>query len=80
MIQSTGRVMKNQGSGVIVNLITGSSRDEGGNAAFAASMRALEMLSDRAALELHPHGIRVYAVDQAGDTIIETVFSLLEEI
>lgn len=80
MIQSTGRVMRSQGSGAIVNLISGSSRDEGNDAAFAASMKALEALSHRAALELNPHGIRVYAVDEAGDTIVETVFSLLEEI
>lgn len=79
MIQSTGRVMRSQGSGAIVNLISGSSRDEGNEAAFAASMKALEALSHRAALELNPHGIRVYAVDEAGDTIVETVFSLLEE-
>lgn len=79
LIQSAGRVMRSQGSGVIVNLVTGSMRDEGEDAAFVASMNALEALSRRAALELNPYGIRVYAVTEAGDTIAETVFSLLEE-
>jgi NAD(P)-dependent dehydrogenase (short-subunit alcohol dehydrogenase family) len=79
MIQSVGRVMRSQGSGVIVNLITGSSRDGGNDAAFAASMNALEALSRSAARELNPHGIRVYAVDDAADAIVEKVFSILEE-
>lgn len=79
MIQSVGRVMQSQGSGVIVNLTSGSSRDEGNEAAFAASMIALEALSRSAARELNPHGIRVYAVSDAEDAVINTVFSLLEE-
>jgi NAD(P)-dependent dehydrogenase (short-subunit alcohol dehydrogenase family) len=79
MIQSVGRVMRSQGSGVIVNLISGSNRDEGNEAAFAASMRALEALSHSAARELNPYGIRVFAIDEAGDTIIARVFSLLAE-
>ena len=64
-----------------VILITGADKGHGRilAQAFAASMKALEMLSHRAALQLNPHGIRVYAVDEAGDTIVETVFALLEE-
>lgn len=79
MIQSVGRVMRDQGSGVIVNLVTGSTRDEGGDAAFVSSMNALAALSDRAARELSPHGIRVYTVEEAGDTIVKRIFSLLAE-
>jgi NAD(P)-dependent dehydrogenase (short-subunit alcohol dehydrogenase family) len=79
MIQSAGRVMRDQGSGVIINVVTGSTHEEGNDAAFAASMHALKALSDRAARELLPHGIRVYAVEQAGDTIVERIFSLLVE-
>jgi NAD(P)-dependent dehydrogenase (short-subunit alcohol dehydrogenase family) len=79
MIQSVGRVMRDQGSGVIVNLVTGSTRDEGGDAAFVSSMNALAALSDRAARELSPYGIRVYTVNEAGDTIIEGILSLLAE-
>jgi len=80
MIQSAGRVMRSQGSGAIINLIPGSSRDEGEDAAFAASMKALEELSRSAVRELLPHGIRVYTVNQAEDTIVDSVFSLLEEL
>jgi NAD(P)-dependent dehydrogenase (short-subunit alcohol dehydrogenase family) len=79
MIQSVGRVMQDQGSGVIVNLVTGSTRDEGGDAAFLSSMNALAALSDRAARELSPHGIRVYTATEAGDTIVERILSLLAE-
>jgi len=79
MIQSVGRVMQSQGSGVIVNLISGSKRDEGNDAAFAASMNALEALSRSAARELNPHGIRVYATGEAGDRIVEQVFAWLAE-
>jgi NAD(P)-dependent dehydrogenase (short-subunit alcohol dehydrogenase family) len=49
------------------------------DAAFIASMKALEARSRQAARELNPHGIRVYAIDEAGDTIVRRVFALLAE-
>jgi NAD(P)-dependent dehydrogenase (short-subunit alcohol dehydrogenase family) len=64
---------------LIINLVTGSAREEGKEAAFVVSMHALEALSHQAARELHPHGIRVYTVAEAGDTIVERIFSLLAE-
>ena len=89
MIQSVGRVMRAQGSGVIINLITGpdsevhyaraDDRREGrSEAAFFASMYGLEGLTLEAARELNPYGIRVYAVENRGDKIVEDVFALLE--
>ena len=89
MIQSVGRVMRAQGSGVIINLITGpdsevhyaraDDRREGrSEAAFVASMYGLEGLTLEAARELSPYGIRVYAVENRGDKIVEDVFALLE--
>jgi len=59
MIQSVGRVMRSQGSGVIVNLITESTRDEKEEEAFLAGMRGLEALSDQAAREYRLPGIQV---------------------
>ncbi len=50
-----------------------------GEAAFASSMKGFEELSRQAAQELDPFGIRVYAVHEAGDTIVEKAFALLEE-
>jgi len=79
MIQSVGRVMRDHGSGVIINVVTGSTREEGNDAAFISSMNALKALSDRAGRELSPHGIRVYTVEEAGDTIVKRIFSLLAE-
>lgn len=75
MTQSVGRVMRGQGSGVIVNLITGSTRDEGNDAAFVASMNGLDGFTRRAARELNPYGIRVYAIE-TGDKIVERVIEL----
>jgi len=79
MTQSAGRLMRQQGGGVIMYLVTESVRDERVEAAFLSSMKGLEAFAHQAARELHPHGIRVYAVMDASDTIVETVLKLLEE-
>lgn len=89
MIQSVGRVMRAQGSGVIINLITepdsrvqnarADDRREGrSEAAFVASMHGLQGLTLEAARELNPYGIHVYAVENRGDKIVEDVFALLQ--
>ena len=89
MIQSVGRVMREQGSGVIINLVTApdskvenaraDDRKEGrSEAAFVASMNGLQGLTREAARELNPYGIRVYAVENHGDKIVEDVFALLQ--
>lgn len=63
MTQSAGRVMREQGGGVIVNLVTGAGPGSGEErAAFVASMAALESFSRQAARELAPYRIRVYTV------------------
>ena len=80
MTQSVGRVMRNQGSGVIINVIAtdqASIKDEA-RAAFVASMQGLEGLTHQAAQELNPYGIQVHAV-KTGEDIAERVFALLEE-
>lgn len=79
MTQSVGRVMRARGRGVIVNLITDSARAESHAAAFAASMSGLKTFTQQAARELGPYGIQVYAVEQAGDLLVEEVFALLAE-
>ena len=67
MMQSVGRVMKEKGSGVIVNLIMASpleARAESARnkAAYLASMNGLIALTRSAAHELSSFGIRVHAV------------------
>jgi len=81
MTQSVGRVMREQGGGVIVNLLapdsggTEAGRDESPlRAAFLASMAGLEAFSQQAARELAPYGIRVHAVKS--DAEVETVLDL----
>jgi NAD(P)-dependent dehydrogenase (short-subunit alcohol dehydrogenase family) len=77
MTQSAGRVMRVQGSGVIIHLITGSTRDEGYGAAFVASMHGLQEFTNQAARELKPYGIQVFAVDNHAENIVRSVFDLL---
>ena len=77
MTQSVGRVMREQGGGVIVNLITEASRDESAQrerVAFLASMSGLESLSQQAARELEPFGIRVHTLKT--DMAIEAILDL----
>jgi NAD(P)-dependent dehydrogenase (short-subunit alcohol dehydrogenase family) len=69
MTQSVGRVMREGGGGVIINLITEASRDESPmRAAFLASMAGLEAFSGQAAREFDPYGIRVHVVKRDVDT------------
>lgn len=68
MTQSAGRIMREQGGGVIINLISEAGRDESPlRAAFYASMAGLETLSQQAARELAPYGIHVHAVKTYSD-------------
>jgi NAD(P)-dependent dehydrogenase (short-subunit alcohol dehydrogenase family) len=75
MTQSVGRMMREQGGGVILNLITKAGRDENlMRAAFLASMAGLEAFSGQAARELGPYGIRVHVVKTGID--VESVLDL----
>lgn len=78
MVQSVGRLMRAQGSGVIIHLITGSTRDGSAGAAFVASMYGLDGLTRQAAREFTPYGIQVYAVENISEKIVERVFALLD--
>ena len=80
MTQSAGRVMRSQGWGVIVFLITAPSRDGGKDAAFVASVEGLRGLSRQAARELNPHGIHVLAAEGNGEAVTRQVFALLDEL
>ena len=65
VLQSLVRVMRAQGGGVIVNLV-GSSEVAG---AYAASMDGLRGLSEAAARELGPFGIKVHAVELGPEAV-----------
>lgn len=77
MTQSVGRVMRAKGKGVIINLITESTRDERSEAAFVASMAGLSGFTRQAARELNPYGIYVHAVESTTGDVVEKVFELL---
>ena len=78
MTQSMGRVMRLRGSGAIINLITNPGSEDHGKAAFIASMRGLDAFTRQAAWELNPYGIRVHAVENRQETIVETILALLK--
>ena len=63
MLQSVGRVMRQQGGGVIVNLVPVAGRDAlPDRGAYLASKMGLVALTRQAAFELGAFGIRVHAV------------------
>lgn len=75
MIQTAGRVMKAKGSGVILNLVAGSSDGSDKEAgAYFASKAGLAELSHQADAELSPHGVRVFAIRS-----LEEAIQVLEE-
>ena len=81
MTQSVGRIMREQGGGVILNVVTPfmgeteAGRDERPlRAAFFASMAGLETLSQQAARELAPYGIRVHAIKTYDE--VQSIFEL----
>jgi NAD(P)-dependent dehydrogenase (short-subunit alcohol dehydrogenase family) len=61
-MQSVGRVMRQQGSGWIFNLISLAEGGPAQQAAYAASMHGLVSLTLDAARELGEHGIHVHAL------------------
>ena len=76
MMQSVGRIMRAKGNGVILNIVakSGKGADAG---AYLSSMAGLTELSNQTDLELSPHGIRVYAIENSVD-IVKDVMSTLE--
>jgi len=80
MTQSVGRVMRAQGNGVIINLITPAKSAAGiDSPAFIASMSGLEGLTRQAALELRPYGVQVFGVESRADQVVAKVLELLTE-
>ncbi len=61
-MQSAGRMMRAQGSGVIINIITAGESRGGNKAAYLASMYGVLGLTRSASDELAPYGIHVHAV------------------
>jgi NAD(P)-dependent dehydrogenase (short-subunit alcohol dehydrogenase family) len=77
MTQSVGRVMRAQGSGVIINLITEPTGEESHESAFLASMGGLKGFTHPAARELGPYGVQVHTVENHPEQIVAAVFALL---
>ena len=74
MSQTAGRVMKEKGSGVIINLVAGAGERAKEAGAFLASKAGLDELSRQLARELNPHGVRVISA-----STFEEALKALEE-
>jgi NAD(P)-dependent dehydrogenase (short-subunit alcohol dehydrogenase family) len=82
MTQSVGRIMRTSAKdiGAILNIVTGPGRGADAArsaAAYLSSMAGLAALSRQADLELSPHGIRVYTIEDSTD-VVKDVMSMLE--
>ncbi len=77
MLQSVGRVMKEKGRGIIINITASANSAEEKGAAYLASKAGLAELSHQADRELSPHGVRVYALENSAD-IVNQVMIILE--
>lgn len=80
MMQSVGRMMKEQGSGVIICLVEEAgetSKKEAG--AYFASQAGLKELSNQMNLELNSYHVRVFAIENSEETM-QKIFALLEEV
>lgn len=75
MMQSVGRVMRERGAGVILNVVNLPSDAP---ASYLASRGGIQALSQRADEELKQHGIRVFAV--MGEHPSAAALHLLEDV
>ena len=78
MTQSVGRVMRSQGSGVIINLVLPDQDPFGNDAAFVTTMQGLIGFTHQAARELSPYGIQIHLLE-TGNDLVDRVIALLEE-
>jgi NAD(P)-dependent dehydrogenase (short-subunit alcohol dehydrogenase family) len=80
MMQSVGRMMREKGLGLIINLIAEPiSNQEKEAGAFFASQAGLRELSNQMNLELNPYHVRVFAVENS-EHAVEKILALLEEV
>lgn len=77
MTQSVGRIMRSQGSGVVINLVTLDQAGAEEEAAFVSAMHGLAAFTSHAARELSPYGIRVYLLE-TGEGVVKKALSFLE--
>jgi NAD(P)-dependent dehydrogenase (short-subunit alcohol dehydrogenase family) len=79
MTQSVGRVMREKGQGVIINIVPSEDGKSENGAAYLASMAGMAALSDLIAQELSPYGVRVFSIARS-ENVVNTVFEKLEAI
>ncbi|MDK1028847.1 MAG: SDR family NAD(P)-dependent oxidoreductase [Anaerolineae bacterium] len=79
MTQSVGRVMREKGGGVILNVLSVAGHDESlKRSAFVASMAGIESFSQEAKHELSPYGIQVHMITT--NTEVETILDLCRKL
>lgn len=77
--QSVARVMRGKGGGVILNLVEEAGKGAEREAAYYSSLASLAKMSELAAQELSPFGIKVFSVNRSTD-VVRVVFEKLESL
>jgi len=77
--QSVARVMKEKGGGVILNLVEEMGKGVEKEAAYYSSLASLTKLSELAAQELAPFGIKVFSMDRS-ENVVRAVLEKLESL
>jgi NAD(P)-dependent dehydrogenase (short-subunit alcohol dehydrogenase family) len=77
--QSVARVMRSKNGGVILNLVEEAGKGAEKEAAYYSSLAGLTKLSDLAAQEFSPFGIKVFSIERSKD-VVRFVFDTLETL
>ncbi|MCC7117895.1 MAG: SDR family NAD(P)-dependent oxidoreductase [Anaerolineales bacterium] len=76
--QSVARLMRVKGGGVILNLVEEPGRGAEKEAAYYSSLASLTKISEVAAQELNPLGIRVASIERSAD-LVANALKFLEQ-
>lgn len=77
--QSVARVMRAKGGGVILTLVEEAGMGAEKEAAYYSSMASAAKMSELAAQELGPLGIKVFSIERSKD-VVKAVFEKLESL
>jgi len=67
--QSVARVMKAKAGGAILNLVEAAGHDAERESAYYSSMASLAKMSEIAAQELRPFGVRVFSIERSSEVV-----------
>jgi NAD(P)-dependent dehydrogenase (short-subunit alcohol dehydrogenase family) len=77
--QSVARLMRGKSGGVILNLVEGAGKGTDKEAAYFSSLASLAKMSELAAQEFNPFGVKVFSIERSKD-VVRAVFERLESL